>query len=59
MSENIRVMVRCRPLNEREKKEGAKECISFDEANPNYVYIGSKTDSKKYVFDYVGGANTT
>lgn len=52
-------MVRCRPLNEREKKEGAKECIVLDEYNPKYIYLGTKNDQKKFVFDFVGGYNTT
>lgn len=43
-AENIQVMVRCRPLNEREKKEGAKECIVLDEYNPKYIYLGTKND---------------
>jgi len=27
LNESVRVIVRCRPLNEKEKKEGSKKCL--------------------------------
>ena len=56
---NIQVMVRVRPLNSREKTEGAKSCITFSDENPNMITLDCKPETKTFVFDFVGGEKTT
>jgi hypothetical protein len=43
-ADNIQVMVRCRALNEKEKKEGAKPCVIISEDNPNVLYLDAKPE---------------
>lgn len=58
-ADNIQVMVRVRPLNDREKREGAKSCIILDDENPNSITIDAKPEPKSFKFDFVGGDKTT
>jgi len=58
-TDNIQVMVRVRPLNDREKREGAKSCIILDEEAPNSIIIDAKPETKTFKFDFVGGDKTT
>ena len=37
-------MVRVRPLNEREKGEGAKSCIILSDDSPNSIILDAKPD---------------
>ncbi|KAL4459492.1 hypothetical protein ABPG74_018105 [Tetrahymena malaccensis] len=53
--ENIQVLVRIRPLNSREKAEGATPCMQVDKSNPTTVII----DGKSYNYDYITGSETT
>ena len=43
-SDNIQVMVRVRPLNDREKREDARPCVILDEYNPNSLVLDCKTE---------------
>ncbi|EAS01807.2 kinesin motor catalytic domain protein (macronuclear) [Tetrahymena thermophila SB210] len=58
-ADNIQVMVRVRPLNDREKREGAKSCIILDDENPNNIIIDAKPEPKQFKFDFVGGEKTS
>ncbi len=37
-------MIRVRPLNEREKKEGAKSCIIFSDEDQNTIILDAKPE---------------
>ena len=50
MRENIKVVVRFRPLNEREKKNG-NFCVNIDKNNINI------TQKHKFTFDHVFNQN--
>jgi len=52
-------MVRVRPLNDREKNEGAKSCVILDEDKPNIITIDAKPEPKTFKFDFVGGDKIT
>jgi hypothetical protein len=58
-ADNIQVMVRCRALNDREVREGAKSCLLVSEDYPNQIILDQKPDPKTYNFDYVGGENVS
>ncbi|KAL4437881.1 hypothetical protein ABPG74_001052 [Tetrahymena malaccensis] len=58
-ADNIQVMVRVRPLNDREKREGAKSCIILDDESPNSITIDAKPEPKQFKFDFVGGEKTS
>jgi chromosomal replication initiation ATPase DnaA len=53
--DNIKVMVRVRPLNDREKREEAKACVVLDSDNPTSILLDSKPEPKQFYFDYVVG----
>ena len=52
-------MVRVRPLNTREINEGATPCLFKNDDNPQEILINSKPEPKSFIFDYIGGENTT
>ena len=56
--DNIKVCVRVRPLNEREKLEDSELCVGFDQCGDNKLELLSKPDPKTYAYDWVGGLNT-
>ena len=59
-SENIRCMVRCRPLNEKEKGLGSK-CITIS-SDSKVVFVENKNDklaNGKYAMDHVFNENVT
>ena len=59
-SENIKCIVRCRPLNEKEKGLGTK-CITIS-PDSKVVIVESKTDkllSGKYIMDRVFSGDVT
>lgn len=58
-ADNIQVMVRVRPLNDREIKEGAKSCVIINQESPNTIVLDAKPEQKLFKFDYVGGEETT
>ena len=50
MEDSIKVAVRTRPLNKREK---AKACVSIIANDQNQVMVQSKPEAKSFTFDYV------
>jgi len=58
-SDNIKVMVRVRPLNSRERAEEGKICVILDDYRPNTLTLDAKPEPKSFNFDWVGGDNTT
>jgi len=58
-SDNIKVMVRVRPLNSRERAEEGKICVLLDDYRPNCLTLDAKPEAKTFNFDWVGGDNTT
>ena len=51
---NIKVLVRVRPLNSREKNEDGKICVEFDPLNKGKLVLGPKN----FNYDWVGGLDT-
>lgn len=58
-ADNIQVMVRVRPLNNREKEEDSKACVKIDESSSGCIILDCKPEQKRFFFDWVGGENTT
>lgn len=61
MSECVRVMVRCRPMNKKEIANGSQECVKIHK-NINQVQLHSTTGNepeKNFTFDSVYGADST
>lgn len=52
--DNIQVIVRVRPLNEREIMSGARSCLLIEEEK-NKLILECKPDPKTFVFDYIAG----
>lgn len=50
--DNVKVAIRIRPLNTREKQEGARVCISVPEAYKT-IAIDTKPEQKRFTYDYV------
>lgn len=57
--DNIQVIVRVRSLNEREKNEGSRSCVTLNNENNNILILDSKPERKVFYFDYVGGEKLT
>ena len=57
--ENIQVIVRVRSLNERERNEGSRSCVTLNNENNNILILDSKPERKVFYFDYVGGEKLT
>jgi kinesin family protein 12 len=58
-SENIKVCLRVRPLNKKEKEMNKYECVSVvDKCELKFVNFNQKT-SKHFVFDYVFGQESS
>lgn len=58
-SDNINVLVRCRPLSEKEKHEGSKICLRVDDKNPNMLILDTKPDPKYFTFDHIANEQAT
>jgi kinesin family protein 3/17 len=56
MSECVKVMVRARPMNQREKNEGSRMCVTID-AKTNQVILNKPSDPsevpKAFAYDAV------
>jgi kinesin family protein 3/17 len=57
-SESIKVVVRCRPLNSREKEDGRQKIVDMDKKNCQVVLNNPKGDTsgeppKQFTFDAV------
>jgi chromosome segregation ATPase len=51
--DNIQVVVRVRPLSEKECKASDKKCVETSSSIPNSIFLDSKPESKKFVYDWV------
>ena len=60
MSETVKVVVRCRPLMEKEKSQGHKNIVTVDERNKTVDVSGKELgkDSKRYTYDQVYSQNS-
>ena len=54
--DNIQVIIRVRPLCDKELQLGARSCLQTDE-NEQKLIIDSKPDPKAFIFDYVAAEN--
>lgn len=57
--DNIFVLVRIRPQNEREVREGNDVCVRVDDARQNAIILETKPESKVFTFDWVASRGTT
>ena len=52
-SECVKVAIRVRPMNNKEKEENSKLCVEVDTNNNTVSVISSKGNTKTFQFDYV------
>ncbi|CAD8104984.1 unnamed protein product [Paramecium sonneborni] len=58
-AECVKVIVRMRPFNQREKENGSKPCVTvYEETNAVELRNTQDNDVKSYTYDYVFGAET-
>nr|ADF47442.1 kinesin protein 3-like protein A [Dugesia japonica] len=61
-SDNVKVVMRCRPLNEKELKQGCSMAAQVNELNGSITYHQSKSSAddppKQFTFDYRFGPNS-
>ena len=55
-TDNIQVMVRVRPLNNKESAE--ESCVAV-QPELNQIILDAKPEQKLFTFDWVGGESTT
>ena len=53
LRDSIKVVVRIRPLNEKEINEGSQICVRVDDTHRNQVLIDSGPRKKMFRFDWV------
>lgn len=59
MTDNIRVMVRIRPPNQREMTEGGQSCVWISEEDLKTVVLDGNPKSRQFTFDWAGGPGTS
>ncbi|XP_015118817.1 osmotic avoidance abnormal protein 3 isoform X2 [Diachasma alloeum] len=59
MSESVKVAVRCRPMNQREKSSGCQNILSVDPIAKTCTLEGSTGGGKSYQFDAAFGPDST
>lgn len=57
--DNIFVLVRIRPQNDREIREGGEICVHVDEGRQNAVVLETKPEPKVFSFDWVAPKGTS
>lgn len=57
-NDNIKVIVRIRPLNEKEKSMNGGICASPSDSDPNTLVMDSKPTPKAFSYDWVGDQAT-
>ncbi|KAJ0402444.1 hypothetical protein P43SY_000597 [Pythium insidiosum] len=57
-AENIRVAVRCRPMNERELREQAVSCFQAENGNAVLTNLENPSERHEFGFDHVYGIDT-
>ena len=58
-SECVKVAIRVRPMNKREKEQNSRLCVQVDKDNNTVSVISDKNESKTFPFDYVYPMETT
>ena len=58
-SECVKVAIRVRPMNAREKSEKSTICVEVDEQNNTVAVTSQKSDTKTFQFDYVYPMDST
>ena len=58
-SECVKVAIRVRPMNQHEKTQNSKLCVSVDVPNSTVSVISDKNEQKTFPFDYVYPMETT
>ena len=58
-SECVKVAIRVRPMNKREKEQNSRLCVLVDKDNNTVSVISDKNESKTFPFDYVYPMETT
>ena len=58
-SECVKVAIRVRPMNAREKAEKSTICVEVDEQNNTVAVTSQKSDTKTFQFDYVYPMDST
>ncbi|XP_063992745.1 osmotic avoidance abnormal protein 3-like isoform X2 [Diachasmimorpha longicaudata] len=59
MSESVKVAVRCRPMNQRERSSGCQNIVSVDPIAKTCTLDGSPGAGKSYQFDAAFGPDST
>lgn len=57
-AENIRVAVRCRPMNEREIREKSASCFTAENGNAVLTNLENPAERHQFCFDHVYGSDT-
>lgn len=57
--DNIFVLVRVRPMSEKEAREGDEVCVRVDENRQNMIILDTKPEPKLFSFDWVASRSTT
>jgi len=57
-ADNVKVVVRCRPMNEKETNSNYTQVVKIDEVRGQVIVQGSNDVPKTYTFDTVFGANS-
>ena len=58
-SESVKVAIRVRPMNKREKEEKSVICVEVDQTNNTVSVTSPKVDTKTFQFDYVYPMDST
>ena len=58
-SECVKVAIRVRPMNKREKEEKSVVCVEVDQTNNTVSVTSPKVDTKTFQFDYVYPMDST
>jgi hypothetical protein len=59
MSDNIKVMVRIRPINSREMTEGGRTCVGVNEGDAKSISLDGNPKPRNFAYDWSGGSNTS
>lgn len=57
--DNIFVVVRVRPLSDRELREGSESCLQVDDQRQNTLILQTTPEPKLFSFDWVASPVTT
>lgn len=57
-NDNIKVMIRVRPFNQREISEGSRTTVYISEEVPHSIVLDSNSKPKVFSFDWTGDQGT-